>query len=232
MTTPASHMGITLRQAALTAGIGLLLMSFAPYAEFHVYPTLVIPGDIAQTVQNIAADEGLFLTGIVCYLFVFTCDLVVAWALYVLLLPVNRALSLLTAWFRIVYTTIAFVGLFKWVTAYRLIDASYFRDTFGAEQLQAQVYLLLYAYRYEWNMGLLLFGFHLLLVGYLVYRSAYIPRLVGICVAIAGLGWVVNALGHYLAPNVDYGFLMITFFGELVFMLWLLIRGWKIPEPA
>lgn len=88
--------GITLRQAALTAGFGGLIMVAAPFAE-SVYAKLVIPGKIEETVQNIVANQGLFLAGLFAYLITFICDVLVAWALYILLIPVNRSLSLLTA---------------------------------------------------------------------------------------------------------------------------------------
>ena len=81
-------------------------------------------------------------------------------------------------------------------------------------------------------MGLVLLGIHLGLLGYLVYRSNYIPRILGILLAIAGLGWLIYELNPYLYPDADLGFIMITFFGEPIFMLWLLVRGWKIQEPT
>src|SRR4051812_46081031 len=90
--------GLTLRQAALIAGFGYLSMPVA-FAEFYVYPTLVIPDNIEQTVQNIGPHGGLFAAAIVCYLITFISDVVIAWALYFLLVPVNRPVSLLAAWF-------------------------------------------------------------------------------------------------------------------------------------
>jgi hypothetical protein len=227
--------GISLRQAALIAGVGLLIMGFAaPFAEMFVYPKLVIPGNIEETVQNMLANEGLFLAGIFGYLITFICDLLVAWALYILLISVNRSLSLLTAWFRLFYTLIALVGLLKLVTVFRVLNSPDYVEVFGFDQLHAQVKLLLNSFQYEWGMGLVLFGIHLGLLGYLVYRSGYIPRILGILLAIAGLGWVIDSLRPYLYPNVDLGFIMIAFssFGELIFMLWLLVKGRKIQEPG
>lgn len=72
----------------------------------------------------------------------------------------------------------------------------------------------------------------MVLLGYLIYRSGYIPRIVGILLVIDGLGWMINSLGPYLVPKFDFGLLFVTFFGELIFMLWLLIRGWKIREAS
>ncbi len=121
--------------------------------------------------------------------------------------------------------------MLKLVTVYRLLRSPDDAALFGSDQLYAQVNLLLDAFRYEWSFGLILFGIHLLLLGYLVYRSGYIPRILGILLAIAGLGWIIYELSPYLLPATDPGFLMITFMGEVIFMLWLLIRGWRIQEP-
>jgi hypothetical protein len=223
--------GLTLRQAALIAGVGYLLMP-VPYAEFSVYPKLVIPNNIEQTVQNIGAHGGLFLAAIFCYLITFISDVVIAWALYVLLAPVNRALSLLTAWFRLVYTVIALFGWLNLATVYRLVNTPDYLQVFGAGPLQAQVKLLLNTFRYDWSMGMLFFAIHLVLLGWLIYRSGYIPRLIGIILVINGLGWLIDSLKPYLYPNAHLGLIFITFFGELIFMVWLLVRGWKIPQAT
>jgi hypothetical protein len=229
---PANHHeGVTLRQAALVAGFGYLLMPVA-FAEFSVFPKLVIPGNIEQTVQNIVAHGNLFLAAIFCYLITFISDVVIAWALYVLLVPVNRSVSLLTAWFRLVYTAIALFGLLNLVTVYRLLSTPDYLTAFGSGPLHAQVQLLLNSFRYDWSMSLILFGIHLGLLGYLIYRSGYIPRILGILLAINGFGWMIDSLRPYLFPNAHLRFIFITFFGELFFMLWLLVRGWKIQEPT
>lgn len=225
------HEGLTLRQAALIAGFAYLL-SPVTTAEFSIMPKLVIPGNIEQTVQNIVAHHGLFVAAIFCYLITFIEDVVIAWALYVLLVPVNRSVSLLTAWFRLVYTAIALFGWLNLVTVFRLLNTPDYLTAFGSAQLHAQVLLLLRSFRYDWSMSLVIFGIHLVLLGYLIYRSGYIPRIIGILLVIDGLGWVIDSLQPYLYPNAHLGFLFITFFGELVFMLWLLIRGWKIQQPT
>ncbi len=230
-TTVNHHEGMTLRQAALVAGLGYLLMPVA-FAEFSVYPKLVIPGNIEQTAQNIVAHGNLFLVAICCYLVTFISDVVIAWALYILLAPVNRSVSLLAAWFRLVYTVIGLFGLLNLVTVYRLLNTPDYQRVFGSGPLHAQVLLLLNSFRYDWSTSLIIFGIHLLLLGYLIYRSGYIPRTLGILLVINGLGWMIDSLKPYLFPNAHIGFIFITFFGELVLMVWLLSRGWKIREPT
>jgi hypothetical protein len=224
--------GMKLRTAATIAGIAYLLNPVS-YAEFAIYPKLVIPGQIAQTVANISAHPQQFLVAVFCYLLSFVGDIVLAWVLYVLLAPVNRAVSLLASWFQLIYAAIALIGALNLVGAYQLVTQPEFAAAFG-NSLNAEVLLLLHSFRYEWNLSLVLFGVHLILVGGLIWRSTYIPKVLGILLLINGAGWVLNGLGPYIVPNAEFfDWLFITFFGEVLFMLWLLIRGWKIPEaPA
>ena len=223
--------GLTLRQAALIAGFAYLL-SPVTTAEFSIMPKLVIPGNIEQTVQNLSTHSGLFVAAILFYLITFLEDVVIAWALYVLLVPVNRSLSLLTAWFRLIFAAIALVGWLHLVTVYRLLTIPDYVTLFGTSPLHAQVQLLLRSFRDDWSVSLIIFGIHLVLLGYLIFRSGYIHWIIGILLVIDGIGWVISSLQPYLYPRAHLGFLFITFFGEVVFMLWLLIMGWRIKEPG
>jgi hypothetical protein len=99
---------------------------------------------------------------------------------------------------------------------------------FQPDQLQAQVMLSLNAFRSDWYFGLLFFGIHLGLLGYLAVRSKYIPSLVGALLIIAGLGYLLNTLKPFLFADVNLTFAEYTYYGELIFMLWLLIKGSRI----
>ena len=88
----------------------------------------------------------------------------------------------------------------------------------------------LHAFRHDWYFGLLFFGIHLGLLGYLVFRSEYIPKILGVLLIIAGLGYLITTLKPYLFPNLNLDFARFTFYGELIFMLWLLIKGSRIKE--
>jgi hypothetical protein len=227
MDTANPHQGPTLRQAAFLAGVGLLVMAVAtPFAQFYVLPKLVVQGAADATTENIVKHEGLFVSGIFSFLVNFTCDLPVAWALYLLFRPTHAALSLLTAWFRLAYTAISFVALLNLVSVVHLVRNPE-HQAFGA-----QVMLRLDAFAHDWGIAFVLFGIHLVLLGYLVYRSTYVPKLLAVLLAIAGVGYVVFHLGPYLFPHTDFGLLFITFFGEAAFMFWLLFRGAGIKEPS
>jgi hypothetical protein len=130
------------------------------------------------------------------------------------------------------YTAIAFFAALNLVHVYRLLVSPDYLTVFGAGPLHAQVQFLLRSFRYDWSIALVIFGIHLILLGCLIYCSGYIPKSLGILLVIDGLGWMIDSLQPYLFPNASLGFLFITFFGELLFMLWLLSRGWKIREPT
>jgi len=227
----ASGDGLTLRQAALIVGFAYLLNPVS-YAEFAIYPKLVIVDNITQTVANIGAHHGLFLAALFCYLINFIEDVIIAWGLYVLLAPVNPALSLLAALFQLVYAALAFIGLFNLAVVYRMIVTPEYLKLFGEGPFHAQIDLLIHSFRYDYSLALVLFGIHLLLSDYLIVRSRYIPWWLGVVLMVNGLGWVSDSLQPYLYPDANTGFVFVTFFGEIVFMLWLLIRGWSIREPA
>ncbi len=222
---------MTLGSAALTAGIGLLIMVIAaPFAELYVFPKLVVLHNGAETAKNIIANKTLFISAIFGYLITFICDVVVAWALYILLKPVNEHLSLLTALFRWVYTVIALIALLNLVTVFRLLNTSEYSTVFPPNELDAQVMLLLKSFRSNWYFGIIFFGIHLVLLGYLVFRSNYIPGILGIVLIITGLGYLLTTLRPYLFPNIDVDFAKYTYYGELIFMLWLLIKSSRIKE--
>jgi hypothetical protein len=223
--------GLTLRQAALVAGFGYLL-SPVTIAEFQLYPKIVIAGNPVQTFANIGAHSGTFAAIIVCYLVAFLEDVVIAWALFYLLAPVNRALSLLTAWFRLIYAAIVLVGLTNLVSAYRLVTTPSYAGSFGVVPLRAQVDLLLHAFRYDWSFSLIVFGVHLVLLGYLIYRSRYIPWIIGVILVLDGIAWIVDSLQPYFYPSAHLEWLFVVFFSELILMLWLLIFGWRLREPG
>jgi hypothetical protein len=202
----------------------------APFVELVAYPKLVVPGNAAETIKNITTNKGLFVYVIFGYLLTFICDVVVAWALYILMKPVNEQLSLLTAVFRWIYTVIALIALLNLVTVFRILNTSDYSTVFRPNGLNVQIMYLLKTFKSSWYFGLIFFGIHLGLLGYLVIKSGYIPALLGVLLIITGFGYLLTTLRPYLFPTINVDFAKYTFYGELVFMLWLLIKGWRIKE--
>lgn len=221
---------ISLGRAALIAGLAYILMMGTPFAEFLVFQKLVITGNIAETTKNISTHQGLFISGLFCYLINFIGDLLATWALYILLKPVSENLSLLTAWFRLAYTIISVAALLNLVTVLRLVIDPDYTTVFDPNQLHAQVLLYLNSFRSGWAFGFFFFDIHLILLGYLTFKSGYIPKIIGILLIIDGFGWMIDNLRPYLFPNANLSFIAITFFGELVLMFWLLFKGSRIKD--
>jgi len=220
-----------LRRAALVAGL-VIFIPTAPYAEFYVFQKLIVWGNVPETVQNIMTNEILYLSGVYSYLITFIYDILLAWALYVFLNPVNKMVSLLTAWFRIVYAVIAIITLFNLVDVWRLSTTDVNLKIYETNQLYALVTQSIDAYRDGFMMAYVIFSIYLGLLGYLVYISGYIPKIFGTLLIIAGLGYLINSLRPFLFPGYNLNFLMITYLGELAFTLWLLIKGTRIKLLA
>jgi len=228
-----NHSRISLRSAALITGFAILgSVMVAPFAELYAYSKLIVPGNATETATNIINNKSLFVAAIFCYLITFLLDIVIAWSLYILLRPVNEHLSLITAWLRLTYSIIAIVALNNLVTVFRLLTTSDFSTVFDTNALYAQAMIYVRAFRYNWYFGIIFFAIHLVMLGYLCFKSSYIPRILGVILIITGLGYLLTTLNPYLFPGVNTDFARFTFYGELIFMLWLLIRGWRIKESG
>ena len=218
------------RLAARLAGIGFVpIFGLAIFANFMVREGLVVAGDAAATAANISGSPGLFRAGFAAFLVVFLLDIVLAWALHVVFRPVNPDLSLLAAWSRLVYTTFLGVALVFHLQALRLLDDAHLA-ALGTDQAQTQALLALESFNDAWLVGLAAFGIHLVLLGVLVIRSGWAPRLLGVLLAIAGVAYVVDTLAQTLLPDyraVAPVFLAIvavpSMVGEGWLGLWLLL---------
>jgi len=223
----------SIRSASITAGVGLLLMSvLAGFGNFVALDGLVTEGDAAQTAQNIMASQGLFRLGIASLVVVVALDVVIAWALYRVFSPVNKSLSMLAAAFRLVYSGVFMVAIAQLLGVIRLLSNDGNSAVFGADQVNAQAMLGITAFSDIWYVGQFLFGLHLLLIGYLAYRSGYVPRLLGALLAIAGLGYAADSLGAVLSQGAWTDISSFTFLGEFLLALWLVIRARRIAASA
>ena len=172
---------ISLSNAAIIAGIGLLLMAIvAPIANFSILGGLIVPDEASETVSNISGSTGLFRLGIFIFLIVAVLDIIVAWALYVFLKPVNRSLSLLTAWFRLVYAALLVFVLIFLINVLHLVSGAGYLKALETNQLQTLVMLSVNNFILGWEFGLIIFGFHLSLLGYLMLKAGYMLSLIHI----------------------------------------------------
>lgn len=222
-------------QAALIAGLGLLIMAIIAFlANFFVLENLVVAEDAAKTVSNIMGNEMVFRLGAIGFVIVLVLDVLVSWALYIFLKPANQSLSMLAAIFRLVYSAIFGAVLLHLSNVLQLVNGS---STFTAEQLQAQVMMSLESFDNGWLIGLVFFGFHLLVLGYVVMKSSYVPKVLGVLLIAAALGYIVDSSAQLLLPNYTNYETLFTLIvavpgiiGELSLCFWLLFKGVKVQQ--
>lgn len=135
------------------------------------------PGDAAQTANDIMASPTTFRLGVASLYLVIVLDIVAAWALFRFFTPVSTSISRLTAWLRLAYSGVFLVAISQLAGIPALLTDPAHEAAFGRQQLQAQAMLKVEAFNDIWMAALLLFGAHLIGLGYLAYRSGYAPSL-------------------------------------------------------
>jgi hypothetical protein len=234
----ARQAAIPQRRAALIAGLAYVIITVLSFFAISVLDGPTEPDNPAATVGNIVDSEVLFRSGLAAFIIVLIADVVVAWALYVFFQRTSRELSLFAAWFRLVYVAIAAAALLNILVVLKLVDGTGYATALEKGQRDAQVMLSLDAYNYGFFLGLVFFGVHLLLLGFVIVRSDYAPSILGILVAVAGLGYVVVNLTRVVLPDYrdseDLLLLLLVVLGlpgEFGLIGWLLWRGGK-TRPA
>lgn len=221
----------TLRRFALVTAFSLLLMALlAPFAQFGVLKTLIVPADAAVTTTNIAASLGLFEAAIVAFLIVAILDVVVAWGFYVLLRPINKNAAILVASLRIVYAALFAFALFNLVDAARLA-ASATGTALQSAPLQAQVAASVASFDTSWHLALGIFGLHLVGLGVLLFRFAA-PRLLAALVVLAGVGYLADSLGTIFIADYGLTISTFTFVGEALLIFWLFWRAARASRSS
>ena len=226
------------RFKARMAGVFYLLTTLTRmFVEISVRNRLVVSDDAAATATNILAHEPLWRWGFAADIIAFVSYVALTALFYELFKPVNRSVSLVAAFFSLVACAVQAVSsLFHLAPLVLLGGAPYLR-VFNEEQLQALalMFLRLRAQCYH-NIGLVFFGLYCLLIGYLIFRSTFLPRIIGVLMMLAGLSYLMflsPPLARYLQPYV----LFFPGVGQISLTLWLLVMGvneqrWKEQASA
>lgn len=187
---------------AKLAGVLLLLSIIAGgLGEFYIPSTLIVARDAAATAGNIAQHNFLFRLGFAAYLLEAVCDITLAWVMYILLRPVRRDLALLSVLFGVLSTaTFAGTELFYFSATFILGGADYLK-TFTPAQLESLALLSLKFYGVGAGIFMAFYGIASTIRGYLIYRSDYFPRFLGVLVMIAGVGFILKTFALVLTPS-------------------------------
>jgi hypothetical protein len=159
------------------------------------------------------------------------CDVGLPWALYVLLVPVRKDIALLAVFFRLVSTaTFGFAELFYFLTALILGGAGYLK-TFSPDQVNSLALLSFKVYGYGGGIFMVFYGVASILLGYLIFQSEYLPKFLGILLALGGVGFVIRNFALVLAPAYASDvFLLPAMIAMLALILWFLIRGINVRK--
>ena len=219
---------ISQKKVARIAGLFYLLFIIATFVAG--YFTSVALGDTTAIISKIIASEGLFTFGLVSNLLSALFFLLAAWALYVLLKPVNKSLALLFLLLNLTGVAIQCLSVLNLFAAMQLLSGVEYLNVFQTDQLQAYAIFFINLYNSGFIIAQIFYGAWLLPLGYLVYKSGFLPKLLGILLMIdcfAILGWFFQ---FFLLPNyevISYPLWMISFIAEFSLAFWLLIKGVK-----
>ena len=214
---------------ARAAGACWLMTILTGIFGLYVWNSLVKSDDAGVTAVNILASEAFFRSGTASTLISTASYVGATLFAYVLLKPVNKPVSLLAAFFSLIGCAVWAFGCLFELTPFVLLKGAAYLSVFTAEQLQALTLIFLKISGQANYIASVFFGMHCLLVGFLIVKSSFIPRLVGALMIFGGLGWLT-----YLAPPIvnllsPYIILPGTL-GELTLALWLLIKGVNVER--
>ena len=215
------------------AGVLYVLMSIVGFFALGYVPKhVIVDGNAAATANNIVASETLFRLGIAGNLIGQAGFIFVALALYDLLKGVNRRHASLMVTLIVVSIPIAFVNELNAIAALVLVRGADFLSVFGKPQRDAMAMLFIELHNHGFAVAEIFWGLWLFPLGLLVYRSRFLPRFLGVWLALAGLAWLILSLTGILLPQYHdkvYGMSQPAFFGEMALMLWLVIKGARPP---
>jgi len=184
--------------------------------------------------RSLLASSEWYRVGIVADIVAGAAYIVATLLLYDLLRPVSRSLSLLAAFFSLVGVAVGGLSELGYIAPLLILGGAHYLNVFETSQLQAMAYLSIKLYEQGFSLSLLFFGFQCLLLGYLIVRSGFLPRALGVLIAIAGLCLLSDSLATILSPALEDALSSVVFpvdaIGEGALALWLLVMGVNVPK--
>jgi hypothetical protein len=222
-----------MNSAQVTArSAGLLYLIGSVFGVFGILygPSLVVPGDATATARTILASESLFRLSIVSALLDQIVFVVVVLALYQLLKAVNQNMSVLMVIFLLVSVPIAMLDELNNVAVLFLLGGTASLNAFTTDQLHALVPLFLELHAVGLNIAFLVGACWFFPMGYLVFKSGFLPRVFGVLLIANGLAYLIDSFAALLLPDLKVNVVKFTGWVEVLFAVWLLIRGVNVER--
>jgi|SRR5579871_2076330 len=212
----------------------LLIILTGGYDEMFIRSGMTVAGNPEATMNNIIASSLKWRIGIALDLVQHIGDVVLMMCLYMLLKPVNKNLALFAMLFTIIQTSVLIANKLNLFTPLFLSNDAAYLKAFDPKQLQALSYVSLRMHEHGFGVALIFFSFDCLVNGYLIFRSGYFPKLIGVLMQLAGICYLINSFSMIVAPDFSGKLfpviLLVPFVGELSLCLWLLLKGVNIKE--
>jgi hypothetical protein len=220
--------------ARIGGALYLIIIVIGFLGEAFVRSRLVVSGDATATAERIRASEFLWRVGVAGELFLLICAVALVLIFYVLLRPVSRELALLAVSFNLISIAVeATASLHLLETLFPLANADYLR-ALDPKVRHALAYLSIRSWEHGFGVSLIFFGCVCLVVGHLIFRSGYLPRIIGVLMQIAGLSYLANSFALILSPSLANrlypAILLPALVGEASLCLWLLTKGVNVPK--
>ncbi len=217
-------------QARIGGFLYLLIILGGLFAPFAVAPSGMMLGAASlPTIAQILASRSLYVLGGAVQLIVYACDVGVALIFYELLKPVNKTVALLAMLFRLVFVAIAGANMLNHFAPLVLLSGADFLSAFTPDQLAELALAFIRLRTFGFDIALVFFGFHCILVGYLIFRSTFLPRVLGIALAIGGVGYLASILTTAIPPAIRvhlFPYIMLPAgIAEISLTLWLIVVG-------
>ncbi len=220
--------------ARIAGVLYLAVIGLGIFAEAYVINHFRTPGDVAALSKNILAEPALWNIGALANLTLILCAVALTWLLYLLLKPVNQSLTILAVFFCVLSLAIETVSkLFQFLVV-PIITSPSMMKAFEPEQLHALANFCLRSHDIAFNIALILFGITCIIYGCLIFRSRYLPKLIGVLMQIAGVCYLIACFSALFAPSfsdlISPAILLPSLIGEASFCFWLLVKGVDIAE--
>jgi hypothetical protein len=207
----------------------LIVIATGLFSEVFVRQALRVSNDAMATSQNIQTNEMLYRWGFVADLINFVVGLPTILIIYYLFKRTNKLLLQIAVAFVVIQTAIIAVNLLNQISPLLILSKETYLNTFSPDQLATLSLLSLNIQAQGYAVGLVFFGFYCLIVGYVMYNSNLLPKILGVLYMITGVCYLINSFTMFLSKgfaNPLFLYLAIPIFiGELSLCLWLLIKG-------
>lgn len=217
------------RLARIGGALYLAIIAIGVVGELVIRGSVVVPRDASATAANLRSMETLWRVGIAAEFVLLICGTALTLVLYLLLRVVNQPLALVAVYFNLVTIAVEAVAALFLAAALIPLGSAPYLAAFQPEQLDAAAHLAIRMHTAGFGAALVFFGVECLILGYLIFRSGFLPRAIGILMLLAGASYLVNCFALLLNPSFAARLLpfilLPAFVGELSLCLWLLVRG-------